>query len=130
MFEYVNRRRDPIAVAFYCGCVPFGIVWVLHNSLWTGFALESYLISMGAFVLDPFELQPQNVKQRWFWKAMLRSGAIVHPLFLGGLWLLDSTYPTFVTGTGTLFFVAIIVGALESVILRSIVDWLRPADFQ
>ena len=128
MFEYITRKRDPVAVAFYCGCVPFGILWVLHNSLVTGFSLEAYLITIGAFVLNPFELQPQNVKQRWFWKAMLRGGAIVHPLLLGGLWLLDATYPTFVTGTGTLFFVAIMVGALESVILSSIVDRFRPTE--
>ena len=128
MFEYVNRKRDPIALAFYFGCVPFAILWVWHNSLVTGFLLEAYLITMGAFVLNPFELQPQNVKQRWFWNAMLRSGAIVHPLFLAGLWYLDATHPTFVEGTGTLFLVAIMVGALESVILSSIVDRSRPID--
>ncbi len=128
MFDYVNRKRDPIALAFYCGCVPFAILWVLHNSLVTGFWLEAYLITTGAFVLNPFELQPQNVKQRWFWNAMLRSGAIVHPLFLAGLWFLDAMHPAFVEGTGTLFFVAIMVGALESVILSSIVDRSRPPD--
>ncbi len=130
MFEYVNRKRDPIALAFYVGCVPFAILWVWHNSLVTGFLLEAYLITMGAFVLvNPFELQPQNVKQRWFWNAMLRSGAIVHPLFLAGLWYLDATHPTFVEGIGTLFLVAIMVGAPESGLSSvRIVDRSRPID--
>jgi hypothetical protein len=126
MFEYINRKRDPVAVSFYCGCVPFAIIWVLHNSLWTSFMLEGYLITMGAFVINPFELQPQYVKERWFWKATLLGGAVVHPLFLAGLWFVDVTYPSFVTGTGTIFFVAIIVGGLESVVLSSIANRSRP----
>jgi hypothetical protein len=84
MFEYAARKRDPIAVAFYSGCVPFGVAWVLHNSLLTAFLLEAYLVTIGAFVLIPFELQPQNVKQKWFWKATLGTGAIIHPLLLPG----------------------------------------------
>jgi len=126
MFEYVRRKRDPISIAFYCGAIPFGSAWVIHNSLWTGFALEVYVISVGSFVLLPFEFQTQDVKQRWFWEAMLRIGAIVHPLLLGGLWLLDARYPVLVTGTGTIFLVTILLGALESVILSVLVNRRRP----
>jgi hypothetical protein len=98
----------------------------MHNSVWTWFALEAYIVTIGAFVLIPFDLQVQNVKQRWFWRGILVGGAVVHPLFLGGLWVLDSTYPTFVTGTGTVFFVAIVVAGLESVVLNSIANRSRP----
>src|SRR5580704_6426839 len=117
MFEYVNRKTDPKKIAFSCGCILFAIPWILHNSLWTGFLLETYVISAGVFIFLPFDSEEQDTKQRWFWKAMLKFGAVVHPLFLGGLWLLDSTYSTFVTGTGTIFFMAIAVGGLESAVL-------------
>ena len=126
MFEYINRRRDPVTVAIYCGCVPFAIAWVLHNSIWTAFALEAYLITVIAFVMNPVELQAENIKQRWFWKGMFLGGAVVHPLFLGGLWFLNSKYPTFVTGTGTLFLVAIMVGSLESFVLNPIAHRFQP----
>jgi hypothetical protein len=127
MFEYVTRKRDPIAIAFYCGTVPFGTLWALWPSLRTGFALEAYLITMFAFVLDPFEMHPQNVKQRWYWRIMLRSGALVHPLLLAGLWYLDATHPTFVEGTGTIFLVAFVIAIVEIVVLGNIVDRFRPA---
>jgi hypothetical protein len=128
MFDYVSRKTDPKQIAFYCGCVPFAIPWTLHNSLWTGFLLEAYLISVTVFVFLPFDFEEQNTKQRWFWKAMLRFGAVVHPLFLGGLCLLDATYAAFVTGTGTIVFMAIVVGAIESVILSRIVSQHRPVE--
>lgn len=128
MFDYI-KQRDPRAVAFYWGCVPFAILWLLHNSLLTVFLFEAYLITVAVFVLCPFEFQQQDVKQQWFWKAMLRNGAIIHPLLLGSLWFLDAAYPaTFVEGSTTLFFVAIIIGAMESYILSSIVDRSRPAE--
>jgi hypothetical protein len=59
---------------------------------------------------------------------MLKFGAVVHPLFLGGLCLLDVTYSAFITGTGTIFFMAIVVGAAESVMLSKIVNQHRPPD--
>src|SRR6266700_6404786 len=126
MFEYINRKRDPVTVAIYCGGVPFAIAWVLHNSIGTAFALEAYLVTMEVFVINPFELQSENVKQRWFWRGTLLGGAVVHPLVLGGIWFLDSNNPAFIKGGGTLFFVAIMVGALEIVTLNSIANRFRP----
>jgi hypothetical protein len=128
MFEYVNRKRDPITVAFYCGCVPFGLAWAVYRSLKTGFALEAYFITCAVFVLNPFEFRQQDVKQRWFWKIILRTGAVIHPLLLIGLWFLDSTYPVFVTGTGTIFFMAFIVAMAEIIVLGETVRRVRPDD--
>jgi hypothetical protein len=126
MFEYVDGGTDRVTVIFYWGCVPFGLAWAFHNSLVTGFALEAYLISIGVFVLNPFEMQKQDAKQRWFWQIMLRAGAVVHPLCLIGLWFLDATYPAFVTGTGTIFFMALVVAGGEMVILGETVERFRP----
>jgi hypothetical protein len=83
-------------------------------------------MTVAVFVFQPFDTEEQNTKQRWFWKSMFKYGAIVHPLFLGGLFALDATYPTFVTGTGTIFFMVIVVSALESAILSKIVNQHRP----
>jgi hypothetical protein len=127
MFEYV-KQRDPVATVFYCGCIPFGLAWALHPSLMTGFALETYLISTGVFVLNPFEMQKQRVKQRWFWRIMLRAGAPVHSFFLVGLWLLDRTSPAFVMGTGTIFIVSFAVSMCEIVILGETVRRFAPPD--
>lgn len=128
MFDYI-KQRDPKVIAFYWGCVPFAILWLLHNSLWTVFLFESYLITGAVFVLLPFELQRQDAKQRWFWTAMFRNGAIIHPPVLGVLWLLDATFPAiFVEGSTTLFVVAILVGAGESSLLNSIVGRSRPVE--
>jgi hypothetical protein len=82
------------------------------------------------FVFNPFEFQHQDVKKRWFWKIMLGTGAPIHAAFLAGLWFLDARYPTFVTGTGTIFFDAAIVYLAETAILNKIVNRYRPAGAQ
>lgn len=128
MFDYINQKRDPITIVFYCGGAPFGLAWALHQSLITGFALETYLITCIAFVLQPFEFRKQDIKQRWFWKILLGAGAFVHPAFLVGLWFLDSRYPTFVTGTGTIFLMGFVVGIVEMIILDQTVQRYRPDD--
>jgi hypothetical protein len=128
MFEYISRKRDPIALVFYCGAVPFGILWVLHNSRWTGYLLEAYLITMIAFVIVPFETRQKDAKQRWFWKIMLWGGAVVHPPLMAGLWYVDATYPSFVTGTGTLIFVAFGIGVVEALVLGETADRFRPKE--
>ena len=56
---------------------------------------------------------------------MLQIGAVAHILFLSGLLYLDVTYPTFVTGTGTVFFTAFVVGVIEMVVVGEIVDHFR-----
>ena len=128
MFGFVNRKRDPIAVIFYCGLIPFGLFWALSRSLIAGFAMQAYLVTAIVFVFYPFEMQVQNVKQWSFWKRMLRVGTVAHLLFLTGLWYLDVTYPIFVTGTGTVFFTAFVVGVIETVAVGEIVDRSRPDD--
>src|SRR5690242_6356766 len=106
MFEYVKKRRDPVSLIFYCGCIPFGVAWALHQSFGTGFSLEAYLLTTLVFIVGPFEIRKQDAKQRWFWTVMLRTGAVVHPLTLVGLWMLDTAYPILLSGTGTLFLMA------------------------
>jgi hypothetical protein len=127
MFEYVSRKRDPVVVLFYCGTIPFGILWAVRPSLGTGFLLEAYLITMGTFAIVPFETRQQDVKQRWYWKFMLRAGSLVHMPMLACLWYIDATYPSFVTGTGTLIFVAFVIAVIEMVVLGEIVDRFRPS---
>src|SRR5579872_4437763 len=113
MFDYSNRRRNPITVIFYGGLVPFVLVYAFHQSLATAFALETYLVSVCVFVIGPFEVKKRTVRELSFWKAMLRAGAVIHPLFLAGLWYVDSTHPEFVAGVGTLFFVAFVLSVVE-----------------
>jgi hypothetical protein len=91
MFDYVDGGMDRVTIVFYCGAVPFAVAWLVHNSLTTAFALEAYRITCGVFVVNPFEMEKQYVKQRWLWRIMLRAGAVVHPLLLVGLWLLDKS---------------------------------------
>jgi hypothetical protein len=130
MFDYINRKKDPIAVIFYCGLIPFGLFWVLRRSLIAGFAFEAYFATMAAFVYGPFEIHNQihNFREPWFWKSLLLAGGLVHPLFLIGLWYLDRTYPVFVTGTGTLGLVGFVVGVVEMVAVGEIVDRFRPPE--
>jgi hypothetical protein len=126
MFEYVSRKRDPVAIVFYCGTIPFGILWAVRPSLGTGFLLEAYLITMGTFVIVPFETRQEDVKQAWYWRIMLRTGALIHLPVLAGLWYVDATHPSFVTGTGTLIFVAFVIAVIEMVMVGEIVDRFRP----
>ena len=128
MFEYVIRKRDPIAIAFYVGCVPFGLAWAFHQSMITGFLLEAYLITCMTFAFMPFEVYQNRAKQPWFWKSMIRKGVLVHPVFLAAVWFLDATYPAFVTGTGTIFFIGFVIGVAEAVLLGEIVDRTQPAN--
>ncbi len=128
MFDDIGRKRDPQTIAFYCGAIPFGLAWALHQSLATGFALEVYLITCIVFVVSPFEFHPLDVKQRWFWKITLRAGAVVHSVTLLALWVLDVSYHRLVAGTGTIFLMAFVVSSAEVVILGEIVDGQRPPD--
>jgi hypothetical protein len=128
MFEYIAKKRDPISIVFYCGFVPFGLFWALHQSLVAGFLLQAYIVTTAVFVLDPLQMQPQNAKQRWFWKIMLRGGIAVHPLFLAGMWYLDVTHPVFVAGTGTVFFDGFVASVIEIVVLGTIVKRFRPLE--
>jgi hypothetical protein len=125
MFDDINRKRDPIAVIFYAGLIPFGLVWALLRSLVAGFVLQAYLITAIVFVFYPFEMQAQKVRQWSFWKQMLRIGTVAHLLLLSGLWYLDVAYPLFVTGTGTVFFTAFVIGVIEVVVVGEIMDRSR-----
>ena len=40
LFEYSNQKRDPVAIVFYCGLIPFGLCWVVYRSLVAAFALR------------------------------------------------------------------------------------------
>ena len=128
MFDYIDRKRDPFAIAFYCGAAPFGLLWVLHHAVWTAFLLQAYLITMLVFVLDPFEARPKRARQQGFWTIMLLSGVIVHPTLLFGLWYIDSAYPNLVEGWVALFTVAFVIAVIELVVLGEIVDRLRPSE--
>lgn len=121
-----SLRANPALALVYLGLVPFAILWILHNSLWTGFAMQLYLVTAFVFVLEPFAHEKPNLRKRWFWKAMLTRGAPIHLLFMGGLWCLDARYPIFVTGTGTVFFMLIVVGGVEATQVSLIVDRSRP----
>jgi hypothetical protein len=128
MFEYINQKRDPVAIIFYCGLIPFGLFWVIRRSLITGFALQAYVITIIVFVFYPFEMKVQNIKQWLFWKRMLQVGAPAHLLLLTGLWFLDATYHVFVTGTGTVFLTAFVAGVIETVAVGEILDRPRLTD--
>jgi hypothetical protein len=122
MFEYINPTRNRIAIIFYCGLVPVGLFWILRESALAAFLLQVYVISAGVFLFYPFTIRRQNVKQWWFWKRMLLGAAVPHPLVLTGLWYVDSKYPVLVTGTGTVFFIAFVIGVIEVIVVGEIVD--------
>ncbi len=117
MFEDSVEKRDPITIIFYCGLAPFVVAWWIRNSLATGFAMEAYLVTCCVFIVDPFEMRKEYVRQRWYWRIMLRAGLIVHPPVLIGLWFLDKTHSVFVDGTGTIFLMALAISVAEIVIL-------------
>lgn len=126
MFEDSVEKRDPITTILYCGLAPFAIAYWIHNSLATSFAMEAYLVSCCVFVVDPFEMRKKYVKQRWYWRIMLRAGLLIHPPVLIGLWFLDRAYPIFYDATGTIFVMAIAIAASEIGILAAIVRRFRP----
>lgn len=130
MFEDSVEKRDPITVILYCGLAPFAVAWWIHNSLATGFAMEAYLVTCCVFVVDPFEMRKEYVKQRWYWRIMLRAGLIVHLPVLAGLWFLDKTHSVFVDGTGTIFFMALVISVVEIGVFEGIVKQLRPANYR
>jgi hypothetical protein len=128
MFDYINQKRDPVAVIFYCGLIQFGLFWVIRRSFIAGFVLQAYVITIIVFVFYPFEMKVQNLKQWSFWKRMLQVGVSAHLLLLTGLWFLDANYPVFVTGTGTVFFTAFVAGIIETVVVGEILDRPRLTD--
>ena len=126
MFEYSNQKRDPVAIVFYCGLIPFGLCWVVYRSLVAAFALQSYLIGAIVFVVYPFEMKARNLKEWSFWKRMLQVGVPVSVLFLSGLWVLESHYPIFVGGIVAVTFTSFVLGIVEMIVVGEIVDRLRP----
>jgi len=47
---------------------------------------------------------------------------------MGGLLILDSKFPIFITGTGTVYFMAIVIGGVEATHMKSLVDRSRPEE--
>jgi hypothetical protein len=127
-----SLRENPPLVLVYLGGIPFSIPWILHpwylfhSSLWTGFVMQVYWITAFVFVLRPFDTERANIKKRWFWKAMLTQGALLHLLFMGGLLFLDAKFPLFIGGTGTVFLMVVVVAGVEATHMKSIVDRSRP----
>jgi hypothetical protein len=124
LFEYSDQKRDPVTVIFYCGLIPFGLFWVIHRSVATGFALQSYFIVAIVFVIYPFEMKARSLKDWSFWRRMLQVGVPVSVLFLLGLWLLDTHYPVFVTGIVAIAFTSFVVGVIEMILVGETVDRL------
>jgi hypothetical protein len=129
MFDYINRKRDPVELAFYWGSVPFALFWVVWASPAAAFALQAYVVTMCTFALGPFNTHKKVVKQRWYWKRLLGIGALAHPIVLGGLWYLNMRYPLG-TGTGTVFLIAFVVGIVEMITVGAIVGWLSVPDWR
>jgi hypothetical protein len=121
-------KSNPVRFIFYCGAVPFALLWIFRSSLATGFMFQVYLLTIGVFVDGPFRNQPEKARKWWFWKAMLQSGAVIHPIFLVGMWSLDVTYPSFVIGGATLFLLVFVASVLEAIILKSVVGRFRQVD--
>jgi hypothetical protein len=116
---------DPLRTFFYCGAVPFGIIWILRQSVPTAFALQAYCVTTLVFVDNPFRTEKRNIKQWWFWRAIFKGGAVIHPFVLAGMWRLDVDYPTVAKrGTGV-FSIIVVAGVLELIILGMIVDRAR-----
>lgn len=127
MFEDSIEKRDPITIIFYSGLAPFALAWWIHRGLATGFAMEAYLITCCVFVVDPFEIHNKYVKQGWYWRIMARAGVAIHPMVLVAVWFLDKLHPVFVDGTGTIFFMALVIAVAEAGILQRIVKQFGPA---
>jgi hypothetical protein len=127
MFEYVNQKRDPIAIIFYFVAGVFGLLWGIYPSLLTGFMGEAYLITCLIYVVIPFEFQKREVKQLWFWKAMLGAGALIHLPLMLLLWFLDVSFPVLLAGILPMFIVGAVIGVPETMIFSWIVEHYRPA---
>jgi hypothetical protein len=119
-------KENPVRSLMYCGAAPFGVVWIVHNSVATGFALQSYLVTTFVFAYEPFRNERESVKHRWFWKVMVLGGLPIHMLFMTSMWYLDRRYRSFTFGGGTLFLLVFAVCVAESIMLGSIVNRFRP----
>jgi hypothetical protein len=122
MFDYINRKRDPVSLIFYSGLIPFALFWIFARNLIAGFCFQAYLVTAVVFVFYPYEMHPQLVRKWQFWNRLLRVGLGIHLLVLLGLWYLDSTFPALVMGTGTLGFVGLVVGIVEMIAVGEVVD--------
>jgi hypothetical protein len=90
---WIDSLRDNPPLAFvYLGGIPFAIFWIFYPSLWSGFAMQAYLITAFVFVLDPFANEKSNLKKPWFWKVMFTRGILLHLLLVGGLWCLMRSF--------------------------------------
>ena len=121
-------KANPVSAFFYGGAIPFGALWIAHNSVRTAFALQAYCVTTLVFLDDPFRTEKENVKKWWFWKAMLGGGALVHPFVLAGIWSLDAGHPAVAARAIELFSIAAVAAALEVIILGLIVDRRRPTE--
>lgn len=143
MFEGTNRKglisesagalvylvaENPVRTGIYVGAIPFVALWIVRNSVATAFTLQVYLITTEVFVRDALRRQPGGVGRRRFWRAMLTTGAVAHPVVVAGVWYLDLWYRSFVTGGATLFLLVIVCSVVEAVTLRSAIAHFWPED--
>jgi hypothetical protein len=54
--------------------------------------------------------------------------ALLHLFFVGGLLILDAKFPIFIIGTGTVIFMAIVIGVVEAAHMKFLVDRSRPKE--
>lgn len=119
-------KANPALTAIYAGVIPLATLWIIRDSFATAFALQVYLITAFVFIDNPLRNQKQRAKSWFFWKRMLLVGAIIHPLLLAGIWYADLTFPSFTVGGASLILLVFICGAVELVVVNSLVDRFWP----
>jgi hypothetical protein len=130
MFEYGNEPLDRKKIALWIALTPFSLFWIFHRSLLSAFLLQVCFISFEAFVYGPDKELWDNVYKLWSLKAIVVTVCVIHPLFLAVLWYLDESYPFLITGAGSVFVTAFIVGTIEMVVVGETTDYIRRDAFK
>jgi hypothetical protein len=131
MFGYISPDNrgidlDAPAICFVVGWTPFLIAWVEYNTAFTEFLVQAYFLTIFLFVVYPRKYERRNIKQLWFWKAMLVGAFPLHSVTLAAMWLFDVwDKPKWGSGRTVLGIVVVAV-MIEGPLVSKIVNFFRP----
>jgi cyanate permease len=131
MFEFINDDDDGIGlnaptICFVLGWLPFIIAWAEYNTVLTEWLVQVYFLTILIFIVYPTKYARKNVRQRWFWKAMLAVALVLHPVILVGMWFVDAWEKTKWHEATTMLSTALAALIVEALLLYKIVAFLSP----
>jgi hypothetical protein len=129
MFEYGNKKTDPVTIAIWCSVVPFGLFWAFHRSLMSAFLVQASIITIGAFFYGlKIPKAWENIDKRWFIKSILVTTIVIHPLLLAVAWYLDANYPILIAGAGSVFVTGFVAAVIEMIVVGAMMEYFGKLD--